>query len=90
MPSIKLTISTVIVLICSGCVAVWGDSYNVASSNSNSVTIEYDPVVVSIPRMLSAAQSECDKYNRDAVLLNTSSGNKGISVNTYRCESRNK
>lgn len=75
-------------LLCGGCVAVWSGSYNVAASNSNSVTIEYDPVVVSMPAVLKAAQAECEKFGRDAVLANTSRGNLGIVVNTYRCENR--
>jgi hypothetical protein len=90
MPSMKLMLSVAITLTCSGCVAVWGDSYNVAASNSNSVTIEYDPAIVSMTKLLLAAQNECDKYDRDAVLINSTSGNIGILVNTYRCESRTK
>ncbi len=68
--------------------AVWGKSYNVAMSNSRSVVIEYDRAVVSLPAMLQAAQTECDKYGKDAVLDNVAGGNIGIRVNTYRCETR--
>lgn len=71
-----------------GCVAVWGKSYNVAMSNSRSVVIEYDRVVANMPAMLQAAQAECDKYKKDAVLDNVSTGNLSILVNTYRCETR--
>jgi len=73
----------------SGCVAVWGQSYNVALANSRSVVIEYDPAVINLPSMLQAAQTECDKFGKDAVLDGTSSGNLGILVNTFRCETRN-
>jgi|GEM_PF-4937656 len=76
------------VMSCSGCVAVWGKSYNVAMSNSRSVVIEYDRMVANMPAMLQAAQAECDKYKKDAVLDNVSGGNIGIRVNTYRCETR--
>ncbi len=72
----------------SGCVAAWGKSYNVAMSNSRSVVIEYDRMVANMPAILQAAQAECNKYNKDAVLDNVSSGNMGIRVNTYRCETR--
>ncbi|MCB9982275.1 MAG: hypothetical protein H6861_01185 [Rhodospirillales bacterium] len=75
-------------LLVTGCVAVWGQSYNVAMSNSRSVVIEYDPVVINMPAMLQAAQAECDKYGKDAVLDNVSEGNLSIKVNTYRCETR--
>lgn len=72
----------------SGCAAVWGKSYNVAMSNSRSVVIEYDRAIVNLSSMLQAAQAECDKYGKDAVLDSVAGGNLGIRVNTYRCESR--
>lgn len=72
----------------SGCVAAWGKSYNVAMSNSRSVVIEYDRVIANMPAMLNAAQAECNKYSKDAVLDSVSGGNLGIRVNTYRCETR--
>ncbi|MUK32136.1 hypothetical protein GNP44_18885 [Aliivibrio fischeri] len=72
-----------------GCVAVWGSSYNIAMANSRSVVVEYDPAVINLASMLNAVQTECDKYNKDAVLDSTSKSNLGILVNTYRCETRN-
>lgn len=72
----------------SACVAAWGASYNVALANSRSVVVEYDPAVVNLTAMLTAAQAECEKFDKDAVLDSTSSGNLGIKVNTYRCETR--
>ncbi|MEQ8300224.1 MAG: hypothetical protein RH945_06740 [Hyphomonas sp.] len=72
----------------SGCVAAWGSSYNVALANSRSVVVEYDPAVVNLTAMLTAAQAECEKFGKDAVLDSTANGNLGIKVNTYRCESR--
>jgi hypothetical protein len=72
----------------SSCIAVWGKSYNVAMANSRSVVIEYDRMVVNFPAMLQAAQQECDKYKKDAVLDSMGSSNMGIRVNTYRCETR--
>lgn len=76
------------VLLLGGCVAAWGSSYNVAMANSRSVAIEYDPLVVNMPAMMNAAQSECSKYGKDAVLDSVSNSNFGIKVNTYRCETR--
>jgi hypothetical protein len=72
----------------SGCVAAWGSPYNVALANSRSVVVEYDPAVVNLTAMLTAAQAECEKFDKDAVLDSTSNGNLGIKVNTYRCETR--
>lgn len=84
----KTSILILSVIALSGCVAVWGKSYNVAMSNSRSVVIEYDRVVANMPAMLQTAQAECDKYEKDAVLDSVSGGNMGIRVNTYRCETR--
>jgi hypothetical protein len=77
-----------VAVLASGCVAAWGNSYNIALANSRSVVVEYDPAVVNLPAMLTAAQAECEKFEKDAVLDGTSKGNLGIKVNTYRCESR--
>lgn len=84
----KQTILILSLIALSGCVAVWGSSYNVAMSNSRSVVIEYDPVVINMPAMLQAAQAECGKYRKDAVLDSVTEGNLKIKVNTYRCETR--
>lgn len=78
----------VLSLSLAGCVAVWGNSYNVASSNSRSVTVEFDPLLVNMGAVMNAAQSECAKYGKDAVLDSSTEGNIGVTVNTYRCETR--
>ncbi len=77
-----------VLISCTACVAAWGSSYNVAMANSRSVVIEYDRMVANVPAMLQAAQAECDKYKKDAVLDSVTGGNMGIRVNTYRCETR--
>lgn len=76
------------VLLLGGCVAVWGNSYNVAMANSRSVVIEYDPLVVNMSNVMNAAQTECSKFGKDAVLDSQTEGNMGVYVNTYRCETR--
>jgi len=76
------------VLTVQGCVAAWGDSYNVALVNSRSIVIEYDPAVVNLPKLLGVAQAHCDNYGDDALLDSVSSGNLGIKVNTYLCVDR--
>lgn len=87
MHSVRISL-VVLTLFLGGCVVVWGQSYNVAMSNSRSVVIEYDRMVANMPAMLQAAQAECDKHRKDAVLDSVSGGNIGIRVNTYRCETR--
>lgn len=75
-------------LLLPGCVAVWGNSYNVAMANSRSVVIEYDPLLVNMSNVMNAAQTECSKFGKDAVLDSQTEGNTGVQVNTYRCEAR--
>jgi len=77
-----------LILGLSGCVAAWGDSYNVALENRRSIVIEYDRAVADIPKILRVAQAHCNKFGDDAVLDSTSEGNIGIYVNTYACVSR--
>ena len=72
----------------SGCVAKWGKSKNIALANRRTVVVEYDPAVLNLPAMLNAVQTECNNFGKDAVLDETSRGNLGIVVNTYRCETR--
>ena len=85
----RIPVIILILLMLYGCAVVWGKSYNIALANSRSVVVEYDPSIVNLPAMLGAAQMECGKYGKDAVLDSTSQGNLGILVNTYRCETRN-
>ncbi len=84
----KIPVTICATILLSGCVAAWGSSYNIAMSNSRSVVIEYDRVIANMPAMLNAAQAECNKYGKDAVLDSVAGGNLGIRVNTYRCETR--
>lgn len=89
MKKFLLGLTTVtLLLLLTGCAAKWGGGHNVAMANSRSVVIEYDPLIVNVPAMLQAAQSECNKYGKDAVLKSRDTGNFGIRVNTYRCETR--
>lgn len=86
---LKLWGSTILTAaMLSGCVAAWGDSYNVALRNSRSIVIGYDPAVINLPRLLAVAQEHCDQYDDDALLDSTSSSNIGIKVNTYICVDR--
>lgn len=84
----RISLLIFFLVVLTGCVAVWGKSYNVAISNSRSVAIEYDRVVANVTAMLQAVQSKCEKYKKDAVLDNVSTANLSILVNTNRCETR--
>lgn len=84
----KFMVIALCALMLSGCVAVWGNSYNVAMANSRSVVIEYDPLFVNMTSVMNAAQTECSKFGKDAVLDSQTEGNTDVQVNTYRCEHR--
>ena len=80
-----LTLASLSLLTVTGCVAAWGGAYNVALANEGGITIEFDPLVISIPEISAIAQEHCSKIGRNALLDNQGDGNLGIKVNTYRC-----
>ncbi|PKU25115.1 hypothetical protein [Telmatospirillum siberiense] len=52
----------------SGCVAVWGGSYNVESEDANGGAIRYDHVVISARAVQVKAGEICAKYQKIAVI----------------------
>lgn len=84
----RVVLLAAVSLTLAGCVAKWGRSFNVALANSNTVVVEYDPVVVDMPALLRAAQAECEKFGKDAVSDYSGRGNLGIVVAYFRCEKR--
>ena len=73
-------------LACSGCVALWQDDHKVEASTGSAVTIEYDPLLLASDRVASAAQSECNKFQRIAVLDHVRKGLTWTKIADFRCE----
>jgi hypothetical protein len=68
-----------------GCVAVWGDSYNVAMQNDAGVLIEYDPAVVNMVRITAAAQTACERHGKSAANPKQGDSNQGIRTIYFQC-----
>jgi hypothetical protein len=73
-------------LACSGCVALWQDDHKIEASTGLAVTIEYDPLLLTSDRVASAAQSECGKSERVAVLDHVRKGLTWTKIADFRCE----
>jgi hypothetical protein len=73
-------------LACSGCVALWQDDHKVEASTGLAVTIEYDPLLLASDHVNSAAQSECGKFQRVAVLDHVRKGLTWTKIADFRCE----
>ncbi|HCG7756427.1 hypothetical protein ACSTIV_20475 [Vibrio parahaemolyticus] len=69
----------------SGCVAVWGQSYNIDIANEDYVQVNYDASVINYQAMLSEIQAHCAKYEKDYVNDSTIVNGWGITMAVYRC-----
>ncbi|MCS0122939.1 hypothetical protein [Vibrio alginolyticus] len=72
-------------LALSGCVAVWGQSYNIDIANEDYVQVNYDASVINYQAMLSEIQAHCAKYEKDYVNDSTIVNGWGITMAVYRC-----
>lgn len=81
----RATVTVCTAALLSGCVAVWGGSYKIDSSDSKRVTIDYDTGLTNAAKLRSVAVKECQKYNpnNDAV-VETDAG-RGIHTVSFRC-----
>jgi hypothetical protein len=74
-------------LICSGCVAIWQDDHKVETSDGSAVAIEYDPLLLGAERVKPIAQSECERFQKVAVLYHIEKGFTWTRVARFHCES---
>ncbi|HIF5802616.1 TPA: hypothetical protein ACX3E3_004473 [Vibrio parahaemolyticus] len=75
-------------LLLSGCVAVWGQSYNIDVANEDYVQVNYDSAVINYKAMLSEVAAHCAKYDKDYVNDSTILNGWGITMAVYRCVER--
>ncbi len=54
-------------ILLSGCVAVWGRSYEIESETSEAVTIKYDRNFTDLQEVKKVAQANCAEIGKDAV-----------------------
>jgi len=86
----KLTMMIVVVfsLTITGCVAVWGQSYNIDFADKDVVQVNYDASVINYPHMLAQVASHCAAYGKGYVNDSTITNGWGITMAVYRCKGK--
>ncbi len=72
-------------LLLSGCVAIWGQSYNIDAATEDYVQVNYDASVINYQAMLSEIQAHCAQYDKDYVNDSTIVNGWSITMAVYRC-----
>lgn len=82
-----ITFAALVTVSISGCVALWGKSYNEAKSDANGISLQYDHSLSSTSEMTAIANQHCQKYGKTAKL--DSSKMPGVMVGiieeSYSC-----
>jgi hypothetical protein len=73
-------------LACTGCIAIWQSDHKIEASTGEAVIIDYDPILLTSDRVSNAAQAECGRFQRVAVLDHIRSGRTWTKIAKYRCE----
>lgn len=84
----KLTLLTLVSssLMLSGCIAVWGKSYNIDFADKDVVQVNYDASVINYPHMLGEIASHCALYDKGYENDSTITNGWGITMAVYRCK----
>ena len=69
-----------------GCIAVWGKSYNVDAATPDYIQVNYDDSVINYPLMLQEVRSHCARYDKVARNDTTIRNYWGITMSIYLCE----
>lgn len=83
----KLAIFSAVAIssLMTGCVAVWGGSYNIDFADKDVVQVNYDSSVVNYPHMLAQVASHCAAYGKGYENDSTITNGWGITMAIYRC-----
>ncbi|WP_129583732.1 hypothetical protein [Photobacterium aquimaris] len=73
-------------LAMTGCVAVWGSSYNIDFADKDIVQVNYDSSVINYPHMLAQVASHCAAFGKGYVNDSTITNGWGITMAVYRCK----
>ncbi|MHC0042483.1 hypothetical protein ACGDLY_004350 [Vibrio campbellii] len=73
-------------LMLSGCIAVWGGSYNIDYADKDVVQVNYDSAVINYPHMLSEVAAHCAAYGKGYENDSTITNGWGITMAIYRCK----
>ncbi|WIH29655.1 hypothetical protein [Photobacterium damselae] len=73
-------------LMLSGCIAVWGSSYNIDFADKDVVQVNYDSSVINYPLMLAEVSAHCAAYGKGYENDSTITNGWGITMAVYRCK----
>jgi len=74
------------VFLLGGCVAVWGQSYDIDSASADSITIKYDVHFTTPEKIKAIAEKHCAEYGKKAVLQQHDRNIVYIDTATYDCK----
>lgn len=73
-------------IACAGCVAIWQSDHRVTSSSEWAVSVDYDPLLTGPDNIARAADTECSKFQRRAILEQVRQGRTWTKIAHFRCE----
>ena len=78
---------SVVLIVSSGCAAVWNGAHKVKFADENTFVIQYDPGLTSSVRTAKLANEHCAKYGRKAAAVDAAMPGAllGIIEETYDC-----
>jgi len=85
MKKLAMIASMTATLAMTGCVAVWGGSYNIDFADKDIVQVNYDSSVINYPHMLAQVASHCAAYGKGYINDSTITNGWGITMAVYRC-----
>lgn len=68
-----------------GCVAVWGQPFDIQSKSSDAITLKYDRNFTDAAEMDRIAQAHCDAYDGKAVKRDEATSMWNLTTVTYDC-----
>jgi hypothetical protein len=85
MKKLAIVLTFVASTFITGCVAVWGGTYNIDFADKDIVQVNYDASVVNYPHMLAQVASHCASYGKGYENDSTIRNGWGITMAVYRC-----
>lgn len=84
----KMVAVLMLLLVMTGCAAVWGKPYKVEFQSSSSITINFDPALTNMGEVQNVAQQHCDQYKKDALPQGERTSPWGLTNISFNCVNR--
>lgn len=72
----------------SGCVAVWGGSYDIKSQDEQGIKIQYDVNFTDLVKVEALAAAHCAEQGKNAALQSDKRSMWGISTASFACTAK--